>query len=103
MWSISKGSLSNSWHIRQYSQRRFARCQTSRVSAASMSVSGGSAFLGLDAECAARLGLKDRQQRPGFGKGEKFFPLGRGQTVVLIPYGEVVHAGFVSLPEIQIE
>ena len=76
MWSISKGLSSHSWDNWQYSQQSSARFQTSRINAASMSVSGVGAFLGFDAERSAGLGFEDGEQVSGLAEGEQLFLLG---------------------------
>ena len=59
------------WGTWQYSQRPFARCQTSRVSAASMSGVSRRYVHRVNTERAAGFGFEDGKQRPALAKPTK--------------------------------
>src|SRR5437867_6305688 len=102
MWSISKRVLTNSWQSRQYSQHPRARCQTSRMSAASMCASESGALLWFDTERPPGLGSKDVEHDTGPGEGEQFFLLGGREGILLVAHGQVVHPGLIPVAEIPV-
>jgi hypothetical protein len=61
------------------------------------------ACLELDAEGTAGLGFQDGKHGCRLTEVVHFFLLGRCEVIILIPHGELVHAGLVELADRKLE